>query len=141
MLLAMRGAPSECDHVTGHRLSREIEEADPQYPLPYKREVAVWGTPRMPGAISKSSTSRRYALVYGLPTTVLHALPHMLSARMGIGLDLIARSTASPAATVLNHSGGVFMALLGAPRFWPIGIGTRSKREDWNGRYGVYLFE
>jgi len=34
---------------TGHRLAREIEEADPQYPLPYKREVAVWGTPHMPG--------------------------------------------------------------------------------------------
>lgn len=34
---------------TGHRLAREIEEATPQYPLPYKREVAVWGTPHMPG--------------------------------------------------------------------------------------------
>jgi dimethylamine/trimethylamine dehydrogenase len=34
---------------TGHRLAREIEEADAQYPLPYKREVAVWGTPHMPG--------------------------------------------------------------------------------------------
>ncbi|MFJ5446916.1 FAD-dependent oxidoreductase [Methylobacillus methanolivorans] len=34
---------------TGHRLAREIEEANPQYPLPYKREVAVWGTAHMPG--------------------------------------------------------------------------------------------
>src|SRR5271170_7432261 len=34
---------------TGHRLAREIEEADAQYPLPYKREVAVWGAPHMPG--------------------------------------------------------------------------------------------
>ena len=34
---------------TGHRLAREIEETDAQYPLPYKREVAVWGTPHMPG--------------------------------------------------------------------------------------------
>ncbi|SIT41449.1 Trimethylamine dehydrogenase [Paraburkholderia ribeironis] len=33
---------------TGHRLAREIEEANAQYPLPYKREVAVWGTPHMP---------------------------------------------------------------------------------------------
>ena len=34
---------------TGHRLAREIEEADAQDPLAYKREVAVWGTPHMPG--------------------------------------------------------------------------------------------
>ncbi len=34
---------------TGHRLAREIEEANPQFPLPYKREVAVWGAPHMPG--------------------------------------------------------------------------------------------
>jgi dimethylamine/trimethylamine dehydrogenase len=34
---------------TGHRVAREIEEANPQIPLPYKREVAVWGTPHMPG--------------------------------------------------------------------------------------------
>jgi dimethylamine/trimethylamine dehydrogenase len=34
---------------TGHRVAREIEEANPQLPLPYKREVAVWGTPHMPG--------------------------------------------------------------------------------------------
>lgn len=34
---------------TGHRLAREIEEADPQYPLPYKREVSAWGTPYIPG--------------------------------------------------------------------------------------------
>lgn len=34
---------------TGHRLAREIEEANPQYPLPYKREVAVWGAAHMPG--------------------------------------------------------------------------------------------
>jgi dimethylamine/trimethylamine dehydrogenase len=33
----------------GHRLAREIEEKDPQYPLPYRREVAVWGVPHMPG--------------------------------------------------------------------------------------------
>ncbi len=34
---------------TGHRLAREIEEANPQFPLPYKREVAVWGASHMPG--------------------------------------------------------------------------------------------
>lgn len=34
---------------TGHRLAREIEEADAQYPLPYKREVAVWGVSHLPG--------------------------------------------------------------------------------------------
>lgn len=34
---------------TGHRLAREIEEVNPQFPLPYKREVAVWGVPHMPG--------------------------------------------------------------------------------------------
>ncbi|HEX4242176.1 MAG TPA: hypothetical protein VHZ53_12260, partial [Steroidobacteraceae bacterium] len=34
---------------TGHRLAREIEEKNPQFPLPYKREVAVWGTAHMPG--------------------------------------------------------------------------------------------
>lgn len=34
---------------TGHRIAREIEEADAQYPLPYKREVAFWGTERLPG--------------------------------------------------------------------------------------------
>ena len=33
----------------GHRIAREIEEDDPQHPLPYRREVAVWGTPHMPG--------------------------------------------------------------------------------------------
>lgn len=38
---------------TGHRLAREIEEANPQYPLPYKREVAVWGAPHMPGGTFK----------------------------------------------------------------------------------------
>ena len=34
---------------TGHRLAREIEEANAQQPLPYKREVAVWGASHMPG--------------------------------------------------------------------------------------------
>ena len=34
---------------TGHRVAREIEEANPQLPKPYKREVAVWGAPHMPG--------------------------------------------------------------------------------------------
>jgi dimethylamine/trimethylamine dehydrogenase len=34
---------------TGHRLAREIEESKAQQPLPYKREVAVWGTAHMPG--------------------------------------------------------------------------------------------
>lgn len=38
---------------TGHRLAREIEEANPQFPLPYKREVAVWGAPHMPGGTFK----------------------------------------------------------------------------------------
>jgi len=33
----------------GHRLAREIEEANAQFPKPYRREVAVWGTPHMPG--------------------------------------------------------------------------------------------
>lgn len=33
----------------GHRLAREIEEKRAQYPKPYKREVAVWGTAYMPG--------------------------------------------------------------------------------------------
>lgn len=33
----------------GHRLAREIEEPDAQYPKPYRREVAVWGAPHMPG--------------------------------------------------------------------------------------------
>jgi dimethylamine/trimethylamine dehydrogenase len=34
---------------TGQRLAREIEEATPQLPLPYKREVAVWGVPYLSG--------------------------------------------------------------------------------------------
>lgn len=34
---------------TGQRVAREIEEANPQLPKPYKREVAVWGVPHMPG--------------------------------------------------------------------------------------------
>ncbi|HEY4039866.1 MAG TPA: dimethylamine dehydrogenase, partial [Burkholderiaceae bacterium] len=34
---------------TGHRLAREIEEPDAQYPKPYRREVAVWGVAHMPG--------------------------------------------------------------------------------------------
>jgi dimethylamine/trimethylamine dehydrogenase len=33
---------------TGHRLAREIEEANAQQPKPYKREVAVWGVSHMP---------------------------------------------------------------------------------------------
>ena len=33
----------------GHRLAREIEEEAAQYPKPYRREVAVWGVPHMPG--------------------------------------------------------------------------------------------
>ncbi|MGH8504071.1 MAG: FAD-dependent oxidoreductase, partial [Gammaproteobacteria bacterium] len=32
----------------GHRIAREIEEENPQFPKPYRREVAVWGTPHMP---------------------------------------------------------------------------------------------
>ena len=32
---------------TGHRVAREIEEANPQYALPYKREVAFWGVQRL----------------------------------------------------------------------------------------------
>ena len=34
---------------TGHRLAREIEEANAQFPKPYKRETAVWGAPHAPG--------------------------------------------------------------------------------------------
>lgn len=34
---------------TGHRVAREIEEANPQQALPYKRETIAWGTPHMPG--------------------------------------------------------------------------------------------
>ena len=34
---------------SGHRLAREIEEANPQLPIPYKRESAVWGAAHMPG--------------------------------------------------------------------------------------------
>jgi len=34
---------------SGHRLAREIEEPNAQLPLPYRREVAVWGTPHLPG--------------------------------------------------------------------------------------------
>src|ERR1700716_4221489 len=34
---------------TGQRLAREIEEPKAQLPLPYKREVAVWGAAHMPG--------------------------------------------------------------------------------------------
>jgi dimethylamine/trimethylamine dehydrogenase len=33
----------------GHRIAREIECDDPQHPLPYIREVAVWGEPYLPG--------------------------------------------------------------------------------------------
>ena len=38
---------------TGHRVAREIEEANPQIAVPYKREVAVWGAPHMPGGTFK----------------------------------------------------------------------------------------
>lgn len=38
---------------TGQRIAREIEEANPQLPKPYKREVAVWGAPHMPGGTFK----------------------------------------------------------------------------------------
>jgi dimethylamine/trimethylamine dehydrogenase len=34
---------------TGQRLAREIEEANAQLPLAYKRETAVWGTTYLPG--------------------------------------------------------------------------------------------
>src|ERR1700722_12281718 len=34
---------------SGQRLAREIEEAKAQFPLPYKREVAVWGASHLPG--------------------------------------------------------------------------------------------
>jgi dimethylamine/trimethylamine dehydrogenase len=33
---------------SGHRLAREIEEPNAQFPKPYRREVAVWGVPHMP---------------------------------------------------------------------------------------------
>ncbi|HMK87486.1 MAG TPA: hypothetical protein VK437_16100 [Steroidobacteraceae bacterium] len=33
----------------GHRLAREIEEHNAQFPLPYRREVAVWGSAHLPG--------------------------------------------------------------------------------------------
>ncbi len=33
----------------GTGLAREIEEPNAQLPLPYKREVAVWGAAHMPG--------------------------------------------------------------------------------------------
>ncbi len=32
----------------GHRLAREIEEPNAQWPKPYRREVAVWGASHMP---------------------------------------------------------------------------------------------
>jgi dimethylamine/trimethylamine dehydrogenase len=32
----------------GHRIAREIEEENPQFPKPYRREVAVWGASHMP---------------------------------------------------------------------------------------------
>jgi dimethylamine/trimethylamine dehydrogenase len=34
---------------TGHRVAREIEEANAQFPKAYKREVAIWGNPHSPG--------------------------------------------------------------------------------------------
>lgn len=33
----------------GHRLAREIEDADPQHQKPYKREQKIWGVPYNPG--------------------------------------------------------------------------------------------
>ncbi len=33
----------------GQRIAREIEEDNPQLPLPYRRESSVWGTPYQPG--------------------------------------------------------------------------------------------
>ncbi len=33
----------------GHRIAREIEEKNPQLPLPFKREASVWGTAYQPG--------------------------------------------------------------------------------------------
>ncbi len=33
---------------SGHRLAREIEEPNAQFPKPYRREVAVWGVPYDP---------------------------------------------------------------------------------------------
>lgn len=38
---------------TGHRLAREIEEKDAQYPKPYKREVAIYGVPHLAGGNPK----------------------------------------------------------------------------------------
>ena len=38
---------------TGHRLAREIEEKDAQYPKPYKREVAIYGVPHLEGGNPK----------------------------------------------------------------------------------------
>lgn len=38
---------------TGHRLAREIEEENAQYPKPYKREVAIYGISHMPGGNPK----------------------------------------------------------------------------------------
>jgi dimethylamine/trimethylamine dehydrogenase len=38
---------------SGHRLAREIEEQNAQLPLPYRREVAVWGTAYLPGGRSE----------------------------------------------------------------------------------------
>jgi dimethylamine/trimethylamine dehydrogenase len=38
---------------SGHRLAREIEEANPQFAKPYKREVAVWGVAHLPGSNPK----------------------------------------------------------------------------------------
>jgi len=32
----------------GHRIAREIEEEQAQYPKPYRREISVWGTPFQP---------------------------------------------------------------------------------------------
>jgi dimethylamine/trimethylamine dehydrogenase len=38
---------------SGHRLAREIEEANAQLPKPYRREVAVWGVSHMPEGSTK----------------------------------------------------------------------------------------
>ena len=41
----------------GHRIAREIEDENPQMPLPYKREVSVWGTAYQPGGESQAGVA------------------------------------------------------------------------------------
>ena len=43
---------------SGHRLAREIEEPNAQLPLPYKREVAVWGAVAHARRADSSSSTR-----------------------------------------------------------------------------------